>query len=47
MHEKSMAKNPAFFETKNKSYIIIKPKYKNSGQYILLKEACDFSYSKN
>ena len=41
MHEKSMAKNPAFFETKNKSYITFRPKNKNSGQYILLKEACD------
>jgi len=41
MHEKPMPKSPAFFETINKSFITFRPKNENSGQYILLKEACD------
>jgi len=41
MHKKPMPKSPAFFETINKSFITFRPKNENSGQYILLKEACD------
>ena len=43
MHEKRMGKSPAFFETKNRSHIIFRPKNENSGQFILLKEACNLS----
>ena len=43
MHEKEMGTSPAFFETKNRSHIIIKPKKEKSGQFILLKTACDLS----
>ena len=43
MHEKPMGKSPAFFETKNRSHIILRPKNENSGQFILLKEACYLS----
>jgi len=43
MHEKPMGKSSAFFETKNRSHIIFRPKNKNSAQFILLKEACDIS----
>ena len=43
MHEKPMGKSPAFFETKNRSHIIFRPKKENSGQFILLKEACNLS----
>ena len=43
MHEKEMGMNPPFFESKNRSHIIIKPKKEKSGQFILLKTVCDLS----
>ena len=43
MHKKPMGKSLAFFETKNRSHIIFRPKNENSGQFILLKEACYLS----
>ena len=43
MHKKPMGKSLAFFETKNRSHIIFRPKNENSGQFILLKEACNLS----
>ena len=43
MHKEKMALSEPFFETKNRSFIILKPKRKDSGQYILLKEACNLS----
>ena len=41
MHEEAMGASPAFFETKNRSHIIYRPKKENSGQFILLKKACN------
>jgi len=41
MHEEAMGASPAFFETKNRSHIIFRPKKEKSGQFILLKKACD------
>ena len=43
MHKKPMGKSLAFFETKNRSHIIFRPKSENSGQFILLKKACNLS----
>ena len=41
MHEEAMGASPAFFETKNRAHIIFRPKKEKSGQFILLKKACD------
>ena len=43
MHEEAMGASPAFFETKNRSHIIFRPKKEKLGQFILLIKSLRFN----